>query len=233
MQYQPERLPRAAERAFGEGNLRAAADVARRVHCASAATGATDPETRAQRAELNRQLRYLEEFDLRDWAGQTGLLLSAEEFNRKWHAAGAGDLDGAEHQIHPENGFWHKRNDLIFHGTWLEYFHRLALHDWLFPDTAYRFEGLMDVDGKLWAVSTQKSVLAERGATRTEVEREMNLMEFDRVSGENYYNSRLGVLVEDLHDENAVITQRGSVVIFDPVIYLAKPEMGLPMPVVE
>lgn len=30
-----------------------------------------------------------------------------------------------------------KTNDAIVHGTWLEFFERLAVHDWLFPEVDY------------------------------------------------------------------------------------------------
>ena len=153
-------------------------------------------------------------------------MLETTAFDEQWKAAGAGELDGAEHQIYPtRDGRWRKRNDLIFHGTWLEYFHRLALHRWLFPDTAYEFEGFMDVNGRLCAVSSQKSIRAAEGAGREAVSEEMRQMGFVSVWGDDYYHPRLGVLVEDLHDENAVIAPTGSLIIFDPVIYLAKAEM--------
>ena len=154
-------------------------------------------------------------------------MLDADGFTQKWQQAG--QIEGAEHQVHPDDhGFWHKRNDLIFHGTWLEYFHRLTLHNWLFPDTAYRFDGFMDVNGVLYAVAAQKSMRAECGASRADVEQEMRKMGFERTGGDDYYSHDLEVLVEDLHDENAVFTPKGSLVIFDPIIYLAKPEMDLP-----
>jgi hypothetical protein len=224
--YKPERLPPAAERTLGEGNLRAATHVARGVHCSNQTLGEREPKTGAERAKLNRLLRIREEMELRDWAGRQGLMVDADGFANQWQEAG--QIEGAEHQIYPDdNGFWHKRNDLIFHGTWLEYFHRLALHNWLFPDAAYRFDGFMDVAGVLYAVTAQKSVLAECGATRAHVEREMRKMGFERTGGDDYYSRDLGVIVEDLHDENAVFTPKGSLVIFDPIIYLPKPEMGL------
>ncbi len=166
--------------------------------------------------------------ELRDWAARQGLMQAATGFTAKWESAGK--IGGAERQVHPEDGCWHKRNDLIFHGTWLEYFHRLALHNWMFPDTAYRFEGLMDVDGMLYAVTSQKSVRAECGATRSDVEVEMTKMGFERTGGDDYYSPDLGVLVEDLHDENAVFTPTGSLVIFDPIIYLAWSEPRQPEP---
>ena len=47
---------------------------------------------------------------------------------------------------------------------------------------------------------------------------------------DNYYSLTLGILVEDLHDENVLVSPKGSLLIFDPVIYVAWPEIGLVMP---
>lgn len=76
----------------------------------------------------------------------------------------------------------------------------------------------------------QKALLAVRGADRAEVEAEMTLRGFYRRKADNYYNPDLGILVEDLHDENVLVSPGGSLLIFDPVIYLAKPDMGLQIP---
>ena len=88
----------------------------------------------------------------------------------------------------------------------------------------------MLVDDGLQPVVTQKAFLAVRGAERNEVEAEMSKRGFYRRYADNYYNPDLGVLVEDLHDENVLISPKGSLLIFDPVIYLAKPEMSLSTP---
>lgn len=88
----------------------------------------------------------------------------------------------------------------------------------------------MRTESHLQPVITQKALLAVRGADRTEVEVEMVRLDFYRHKGDDYYNASLGILVEDLHDENVLVSPLGSLLIFDPVIYLAKPEMGLPMP---
>jgi hypothetical protein len=141
------------------------------------------------------------------------------------------------------------------HNTWTDYFVRLALHRLMFPDTAYRLIGFtQDPQGetlpaskfsiedwmnnpsgkfvpetkgappKLYAVVEQPAI---RGTptTRAQVEEEMKRMGFIRTRDDNYYNPATGVIVEDLHDENVVVRENGKLAIFDPIIYLATPEM--------
>ncbi len=88
----------------------------------------------------------------------------------------------------------------------------------------------MLVGDDLQPVITQKAFLAIRGADRDEVEAEMEWRSFYRRKADNYYSPDLGILVEDLHDENVLVSPKGNLLIFDPVIYLAKPEMGLAVP---
>ena len=123
-----------------------------------------------------------------------------------------------------------KRTDAFLHGNWLEYIYRIALHNALFPETRLEFRGLMDVpqdqglggSGGLYSVVSQTAIRAVRGATRAEVEAEMEKRGFSRYASEDYYNPDTGIVVQDLHDENVVISPRGSVVVFDPIPVMAK-----------
>ena len=228
-QYRPERLPQAAEQTVGEGSLRTALAIVRGVHEAVAATGQTEPTTADERWEIHQIIRPWEKEALLQWAVISDEILDEHEFTQNWLAYG--EVEGGEHQIYQNEGYFLKRNNLLYHTNWLEYFHRIVLHNWLFPETSIHFEGLMLVDDELQPVITQKAFLATRGANRNEVEAEMERRGFYRRKADNYYNPDLGVLVEDLHDENVLVSPKGSLLIFDPVIYLAKPEMGLSVPI--
>lgn len=219
--YRPQRLPQAAERTLGEGSLRAALDVARRVHETDTPISPTEPETKEERWRINQLIRPLEKDSLYNWALTNGVLLNESSFTKKWIEFGL--IEGGEHQLYQEDGCFFKRNNLYYHSTWLEYFHRLVLHNWLFPETAVRFEGLMMVDEDLQPVISQQAFLAIRGAKREEVEAEMKKRDFQRSHADNYYSPTLGIRVDDLHDENVLVSPAGSLLIFDPVIYLATP----------
>ena len=53
-------------------------------------------------------------------------------------------------------------------------------------------------------------------------EEEMAKMGFHRFRGDDYYDPRSLVVVQDLHDENAVISPKGSLIIFDPIPVMAR-----------
>ncbi|GAB3923301.1 hypothetical protein [Larkinella terrae] len=216
--YRPERLPQAAERSIEQENLHAALDVVRRIHRTSPAIEQAEPTSKDERWAVSQLIRPIETETLRIWAIKDGYLLDEGEFTRKWKDGG--EIEGGEHQVYAEKGLVYKRNNLLYHTSWLEYFHRLVLHNWLFRETAVRFEGLMEVNTELQPVISQKAITAVRGATRLEVEFEMNKRGFKRVKQDNYIHLNLQILVEDLHDENVLVDSDGDLLIFDPVIYL-------------
>ncbi|MBC7569551.1 MAG: hypothetical protein H7319_07450 [Spirosoma sp.] len=168
----------------------------------------------------------LEAEALSGWAGATGLLLDAAAFTQQWFAFG--NAEGGEHQIFQVDGTYYKRNNLAFHTSYLEYFERLLLHNWLFPDTAYTFLGLMWVPEnneppQLRPVVSQLAFQAVRGADRSEVEAEMNRLGFTRRYEDNYVSTALNLFVDDLHDQNVLVDADGDLLIFDPVIYIVSP----------
>ena len=224
--YQPERLPPAAERTIDQKSLRAALTVARRIHETDQAAQQAEPTTKDERWELNARLRIAEMEALLAWSETNGLLWDAAEFTRRWLSYG--EIEGGEHQVYQAEGLFYKRNNMAYHSSYLEYFHRVVLHNYLFAETALRFEGFVWYDNLLQPVISQKALLGRRGATRDEVEYEMKLRGFTRHVADNYHNPAVGILVEDLHDENVLVDTDGDLLIFDPVIYLVKPEMNLP-----
>jgi hypothetical protein len=204
--YRPDRLPQAA------------LDVVRRIHRASPATEQAEPTSQDERWTISQIIRPIEAETLRGWAIKNDHLLDAALFTRKWKDGG--EIEGGEHQVYSEAGLVYKRNNLLYHTNWLEYFHRLVLHNWLFLETVVQFEGLMEIDNELQPVISQKAIAAVRGASRQEVEAEMHKRGFKRVKQDNYIHLNLQILVEDLHDENVLVDADGDLLIFDPVIYL-------------
>lgn len=68
-------------------------------------------------------------------------------------------------------------------------------------------------------VTSQPVIKADRGATEAEVRDYMTRLGFHPYDeyGLNWYNVSNGIVVEDLHDQNAVIDHMGRLVVFDPV----------------
>jgi hypothetical protein len=228
--YLPERLPPAAEQAL-EGTVIAAAEgIARRCHEAvrpdQAREFAAESRTADRRAgyfAVNRIVRPLEEEAIRAWACTVHLLFDAADFTRKWQEQGC--KGESEHEIYydPSLERWFKRNNLSNHGNWLEYVHRLALHNWLFPEAPLRLEGFMDVSGLFLPLVSQAHVVSQRGASEREIDDMMRRLGFDPFRSINparkydYINRSIGVEVNDLHDENVLISAAGETVVIDPV----------------
>jgi hypothetical protein len=150
-------------------------------------------------------------------------MLDGSGFERKWEAQGR--KGESEHAIYFDAAAerWLKVNNKSNHGNWLEYFHRLALHCWLFPAAPLRFEGLMILDRELQPVVSQAHVVAVRGACQQEVDQLMLRLGFDPIRLINpsrqydYINRSIGVEVNDLHDENVLVNEAGNLAVIDPV----------------
>ena len=62
--------------------------------------------------------------------------LDEAEFTGKWEDQGR--KGESEHELYLDEPTqrWFKRNNFCYHGNWLEYVHRIALQNWLFPAPA-------------------------------------------------------------------------------------------------
>lgn len=144
-------------------------------------------------------------------------MLDALEFEERWREQGC--VAGQENDVCLKGRRVIKRNNLVFHLSYADFFDRLALHHLLFPGAPPRLEGFVEHEGMLKPVFSQPAVRARRGASRQEVARLLARLGFTRVSHDDYSHPE-GILVEDLHDENVFIDEDGQIVIIDPVIYL-------------
>ena len=228
--YIPERLPPPAQQAIEGTSIAAAEGIARRCHEAirpdQAREFAAEKRTADRRAgyfAVNRIVRPLEETALREWAEANGSMLDGGDFTRRWEEQGRkGETEHAIYFDEPA-ARWFKLNNLSNHGNWLEYFHRLALHNWLFPEAPLRFEGLTEFDGELLPVVSQPHIIAVRGASQSETDHLMQRLGFDPIRQIDptrqfdYINRSVGVEVNDLHDENVIVTGADDVIVIDPV----------------
>ena len=228
--YIPERLPPAAQQAIEGTVIETAEGVARRCHEAVRTDQAREytaekriADRRAGYFAVNRLVRPCEAMALVEWAQATGLMLDGQEFTRRWEEQGR--KGETEHAIYFDSSTerWFKLNNLSNHGNWLEFFHRLALHNWLFPEAPLRFEGFMEFDKELLPLTSQPHIVGARGASQEEIDRLMKGLSFEPIRRTNptrqydYINRKIGVEVNDLHDENVIFTDVGETVVIDPV----------------
>ncbi|MCR4033396.1 MULTISPECIES: hypothetical protein [Flavobacterium] len=129
---------------------------------------------------------------------------------------------GAEQKVYLQNK--HKvikLNDGIYYETWEDYLNNLLLNNYFFSDTAYQLVGFYEQDDVLFAVVEQK--FAESDAD-TELENVKDFLAsngFLNTRNNDYFNPELGIILEDLHDEN-VLTFQDALFFIDTVFYITK-----------
>ena len=229
-------LERSASQGFASrlgSNCQPVLDILTRVHRASQKAGIPEPKNREERIKLERALRTIEERELRRLSSP---VLNAADFNQKWIQQG--EISGAEQRVYLEERECSviKANDGNFHGNWLQYLERLHFHQLLFPETAYTFLGLLVENSEISMVVRQPFAKASKsvaGASRKEVEIWMrdNFGAF-RYKNDDYYLPQLDLLIEDLHDENVLVSENGNaLLVIDPAIYVRPADVAIPVPV--
>lgn len=132
--------------------------------------------------------------------------------------------EGAEQRVFiKDEKHVYKLNDSIYYASWVDYFHNLQLNNFFFPDTVYQLLGFHLEEEVLYAVVEQPYVRADEPTDLALVKEFMVNNGFDNTRNHDYYNPELGIILEDLHDEN-VLTQNGMLYFIDTVFYI-RPEI--------
>ncbi|MBS9767235.1 MAG: hypothetical protein KGV44_06820 [Flavobacteriaceae bacterium] len=134
--------------------------------------------------------------------------------------------NGAEQYVYyTGNGRVTKINNIQFHDTALGFLDRLALHNYIFPEAPYNVIGFTtNKFGDFSVIVEQPFVIAERGATRSEMKAYMDKLGYNYLGGNDYMND--DYYISDLHPGNALITPQGNIAVIDPIIYLNTEEEG-------
>ncbi len=131
--------------------------------------------------------------------------------------------EGAEQKVYLKDGKnVIKLNDAIYYNSWIDYFNNLLLNNYFFPDTAYHLLGFYKDIEILYAVVEQPFVKATEKTDLELVKKFMLANGFLNTKNNDYYNPDLGIILEDLHDEN-VLTENGILQFIDTVFYI-KPD---------
>jgi hypothetical protein len=112
-----------------------------------------------------------------------------------------------------------KLNDAIYYACWIDYLHNLLLNNLFFPDTAYRLLGFYNDQDVIYAVVEQQFVKATEKTDLNDVKAFLENNDFRNTKNHDYFNEELGLILEDLHDEN-VLTQNGMLYFIDTVFYI-------------
>jgi hypothetical protein len=112
-----------------------------------------------------------------------------------------------------------KLNDAIYYSSWRDYFRNLLMHNYFFPDTAYDLIGFTKQDDILYAIVEQAYVTFTDPTDLEQVKTFLLHNGFKNTRNNDYLNEDLGIILEDLHDEN-VLTRNGILYFIDTVFYL-------------
>lgn len=121
--------------------------------------------------------------------------------------------------MHKDERYVYKLNDSIFYEFWLDYFHSLLLHNYFFPQTCYQLIGFFTEEEQLFAVVQQPYIEISEPTDTLQVRSFLDENDFILKKNNDYFNPHVGIILEDLHDEN-VLTKDGVLFFIDTVFYL-------------
>jgi hypothetical protein len=127
---------------------------------------------------------------------------------------------GAEQKVYLQNK--HKvikLNDSIYYESWEDYLNNLLLNNFYFPDTAYQLIGFYEQNKIVYAVVEQRFVESDSDTELENVKVFLTSNGFVNTRNNDYFNPELGIILEDLHDEN-VLTFQGALFFIDTVFYV-------------
>ncbi len=164
-------------------------------------------------ASQEKSFKSKEKIKLIDWINSNNFWYDAIDFNLFVS-------EGAEQKVYlKDENFVLKLNDSIYYESWIDYFYNLLLNNYFFPDTAYELIGFHMNSNILYAVVKQRFVKVDQLTDLAEVKIFLGNNGFENTRNNDYYNPDLGIILEDLHDEN-VLTQKGILYFIDTVFYL-------------
>lgn len=108
---------------------------------------------------------------------------------------------------------------LFFYESWSDYFNSLLIHNYFFPSTEYELLGFRKINEELHSVVKQRFITSTEMADLKLVELFLSNNHFERTRNNDYFNKEIGLIFEDLHDEN-VISNNGILYFIDTVFYL-------------
>lgn len=128
---------------------------------------------------------------------------------------------GAEQRVYldKDERYVYKLNDSIFYQRWLDYFHSLLLHNYFFPKTSYQLIGFFNASDCLFAVVKQAYIKITESTDTSAVKDFLLKNGFMWKRNNDYYNPELGLILEDLHEEN-VLTNNRVMFFIDTIFYL-------------
>lgn len=129
--------------------------------------------------------------------------------------------EGTEQKIYEytDANFVLKLNVGIFYALWEDYFNSLLIHNYFFPHLAYELLGFLISENKLHVVVKQPFVKSTESTDLNNVKEFLIANGFVNKKENDYFHPEIGLILEDLHDEN-VLTEDGTLQFIDTVFFL-------------
>ncbi len=118
-----------------------------------------------------------------------------------------------------------KLNDAVYYATWLEFFNSILLHNIIFENTAYSFLGFCKQSNILFAVLKQQFISSDGQADLEDIKKLLGFNGFENNKRNDYVHKELGLILEDMHDEN-VLVNSDTLFFIDTVFYTVTPTPG-------
>jgi len=169
------------------------------------------------RSKEQKHFKSEEKVNLINFALKEDLFYSAEISEDKFISA------GAEQRVYYYDDFHViKINDSIFYESWFDYFNSLLIHNYFFKSSAYELLGFKVINEILYAVIKQEFIKSTEVADLNAVKQFLSYNLFENNRNHDYVNRSLGILLEDLHDENVLSKDR--ILYFIDTIFYLTPE---------
>lgn len=119
-----------------------------------------------------------------------------------------------------------KLNDSVYYATWLEFFNSILLHNLIFENTSYILLGLTKQDDVLYAVLQQPFITSDAQAELEDIKKLLEFNGFNNTKRNDYLHKDLGLILEDMHDENIIVNSE-TLFFIDTVFYTVSHNPGL------
>jgi Serine/Threonine/Tyrosine Kinase found in polyvalent proteins len=98
-----------------------------------------------------------------------------------------------------------KLNDAVYYFTWLDFFNSILIHNLLFEGTKYELLGFKRSNETLFTVLKQAFIISDNPVNLADVKDLLEFNGFKNTRRNDYYNEELGLILEDIHDENVIV----------------------------
>jgi len=171
-------------------------------------------ENAGSKSEEQKHLKSEEESFLIDYARSEHLIFSGDISEDLFIS------EGAEQKVYRfDDHSVVKLNGSVFYEYWLDYFNSLLIHNYFFKSTSYEFLGFKVINDSLYAVVRQDFIIATETTDLSALRYLLEYNGFSHIRNNDYQSSDLGIIFEDLHDEN-VLSREGLLYFIDTVFYI-------------